>query len=130
MAMKLAQKYTQWLTLTTTQNLSDSAGTSLVGVAADFRGLNFYNPNSSNAWIQIFNAKAADVTLGTTTPILSFLIGATTERTINTSHIPMGAFGNGMSYAATTTQAGASTVSSGVTGRIFYWDTPVIGNNS
>ena len=126
MSTKVTQKESEWLTLTGIVNLTDNAGTSMVNRAVDFRGFNFYNGSTTqNAWIQIFNAKAADVTLGTTKPMLSFLIGIGADRTINCSDSPLGNFNNGMSYASTTTQAGATAITTGTTGRMFYGDSPL-----
>ena len=70
------------------------------------------NPNSSEVWIQIFDKAAADVTLGTTTPGLSYpcSVGdgsspATSVVVGTDSKLQME---NGFQYAITTTRTGST----------------------
>jgi hypothetical protein len=67
-----------------------------------------YNPNASVAYLQVFDAATTSaVTLGTTTPKLSFGFAATSGQTI-----PVGTMGiyfaNGIQVAAATTATGSS----------------------
>lgn len=67
-----------------------------------------YNPNSSVAYIQIYDvASAAGVTVGTTVPTLSFGIPATSANGLPPAMIGIPFF-NGIQAAATTTAKGGS----------------------
>ena len=100
----------------------NAAVTAATNVSTACRGrlmsLQAYNVNAQDIWLQVFNIAAASVTLGTTTPIQSFLIpkGNGTDR---------GAFemswaegvnldGSAISIGATTTEAGSTTATTGV----------------
>ena len=66
------------------------------------------NPNNSVAYVQIFDvATAGGVTLGTTTPKLSFSIPATNAAGFTLSVIGV-KFSNGIQIAATTTATGST----------------------
>ena len=86
--------------------------------AGQLYGYSFYNPDAVVAYIQIFNATAASVTLGTTTPTYVIAIPATSSRDIEIS--------NGIehttaiSYAATTTATGSTALGAALTGFILY----------
>ena len=78
-----------------------------------------YNVNTADAFLQVFNIAAASVTLGTTTPIQSFLIpkGSGVDRGgAAESFLPDGLIldGSVISIAATTTEAGSTTVTTGL----------------
>lgn len=65
-----------------------------------------YNPHSAACYMQIFNATAANVTLGTTAPTLSFGVVNATGRSVS---LPHGAdFSTAISIAGTTTRAGST----------------------
>ena len=42
----------------------------------NIRGFNIINPNSSDVYVKFYDALAANVTVGTTTPILTLLVPA------------------------------------------------------
>lgn len=70
------------------------------------------NPNTSQVYIQLFDAAAAtDVTLGTTTPTQTYAIpaGDGTENGVRTKHFesPL-RFGSGLVFAVTTTRNGST----------------------
>lgn len=69
--------------------------------------LQCYNPNSSQIYVQLFNLLKAAVTLGTTVPLLSIPIAATSTGGFALS--PAGIiFTGAISAAATTTATGSS----------------------
>lgn len=74
-------------------------------------GGDFLNPSNATVYIQIFNKKAADVTVGTDTPVL--VIGIPTGQR---APFPSGrtGFGVGISAAATTGPANAVAPSAAV----------------
>ena len=76
------------------------------------------NPNSSVAYVQVFNALAVNVTLGTTTPSYSIPIPASSGSNF-TIPVPVG-HSTAISVAATTTATGAVAPSSGLVVNIFY----------
>lgn len=101
----------------------DAAVTAAVNVSTACRGklmgFNAANANTSDAFLQVFNIPAASVTLGTTTPIQSFLIpkGNGSDRgAASESFLPDGLNldGSAISIAATTTEAGSTTVTTGL----------------
>lgn len=68
-------------------------------------GFEFQNPNSTNAYVQIFDTIRGGVTLGTTVPLFSFLVpgnGAQDKPLMNLPYI------NGLVIAATTTATGST----------------------
>ncbi len=71
------------------------------------------NTNATVAYVQVFNMPAASVTLGTTAPILSIEVPATSGRVIANGAI-MVFGGNGFSIAATTTRGGNTALGSAV----------------
>src|SRR5216117_681653 len=82
-------------------------------------GYYVYNPNSSVAYVQFFDvASGTAVTLGTTTPTLSFGIPATAAANLfdGTGF----QFRNGLKLAATTTATGATAPSTGVDLNLFF----------
>ena len=95
--------------------------TSIKATATDVTGaancrfalMDIGNNNAAVSYVQVFNTAAANVTLGSTAPLLSFEVPANSGRTI-----PLGAIlnfgGNGFSVAATTGVANAVDPSSNV----------------
>ena len=63
------------------------------------------NVNATVVYVQIFNRPAANVTLGTTAPLLSIEVPATSGRVVS-SGILMNFGGDGFSIATTTLRAG------------------------
>lgn len=71
------------------------------------------NVNATVAYVQIFNRPAANVTLGTTAPLLSIEVPASSGRVV-ASGILMNFGGDGFSIAATTTRTGLTALVSTV----------------
>ena len=76
-----------------------------------------YNPSNAAAFIQFFDALAADVTVGTTTP--EFVIGIPTVREL-VALIGPANFETGIVVAATTTATGSSAPSAALQVALFY----------
>lgn len=84
-----------------------------------FGGYFIYNPNSSVAYVQVYDAAAvADVTVGTTPPILRFGIPATAGANLELKRGRN--ITNGIVIAATTTPTGSSAPSTGLEPTV-YW---------
>lgn len=89
--------------------LGNALSTTLIQIKSTFGTVNVvqcYNPNSSQVYIQLFNALKANVTLGSTAPALSVPIAATSTGGFA---LPAGAgfvFNIASSAAATTTATG------------------------
>ena len=107
----------------------DAAVTAAVNVSTACRGrlmgFQAYNVNTTDAFLQVFNVPAASVTLGTTTPIQSYLIprgNATDRGGAAESFLPDGLIldGSAISIAATTTEAGSTTVTTGLEVNLQY----------
>lgn len=77
------------------------------------------NPNTADAFIQLFDALAADVTVGTTTPKHSFLVpagaSATQRGAMDRVWVEGLAFETGITYACTTTPTGNGDPTTGLT---------------
>lgn len=107
---------------TKTSVFFDAAVTAAVNVSTACRGqlmsLQAYNVNATDAWLQVFNVPAASVTLGTTTPIQSFLVpkGNGTDRGATEMSWTEGLNldGSAISIAATTTETGSTTATTGL----------------
>jgi hypothetical protein len=69
--------------------------------------LDCYNPNGSAASVQLFDALAGNVTLGTTAPNAFITLGATSGRSIPVLGLGL-QFLNGIAFAATTTPTGST----------------------
>ena len=81
-------------------------------------GWHVQNPNSSDAWFQLYDADADDVTVGTTTPKLSLLVPANGAVE---AVFPVGVeFETAITYAATTTAAGGTDPTTGLVANLFY----------
>ena len=94
---------------TTVQTVKASAGS--------LCGWHVFNPNTSVAYLQIFDV-AGSVTLGTTTPKLSLGIPAGGGANLL---VPLGiSFANTIKLACTTTETGSTAPASGLTVNIFY----------
>lgn len=81
-------------------------------------GWHIQNPNSSDAWFQLYDAATTAVTVGTTTPKLSLLVPANGAVE---ALFPVGIeFETRITYAATTTAAGGTDPTTGLVGNLFY----------
>lgn len=86
--------------------------------AGQVYGWYFYNPNASVAYVQFFNAQASAVTLGTTAPVYSLGIPATSGANV---FLPHGiTHATAISIAVTTTRSGSSGPGSTVDFNIFF----------
>jgi len=91
-----------------------SAAAGLVAVTTyevNLYGIVSYNSNAVDAFLQIFDAIAADITLGTTTPTLSLPIpagGSSTGGGMDNILVVPTHFSTAMTYAVTTTATGST----------------------
>lgn len=93
--------------------------TSVKASAGQLYGYYIYNPNASAAYCQIFDLATGSVTLGTTTPKLSFGIPATSAANVT---FPNGlAFATAISIAFTTTRTGSSAPGSSVDYNFYHF---------
>jgi hypothetical protein len=78
-------------------------------VATTLKGFDIYNPGASGVWLQIFNALAANVTVGSTAPDHYFYVPAESGRSEFwcNNHLAMSV---GMTYAVTATYNGSGAV--------------------
>src|SRR5712691_12463305 len=63
--------------LTPFYNAALTTGATVKSSAGNLYGWDIYNPNASVCFLQVFNATQANVTLGTTAPLFSIEVGAT-----------------------------------------------------
>jgi hypothetical protein len=82
-------------------------------------GWYFYNPNSSVAYVQFFNTQASGVTLGTTAPVYSLGIPATSGANVSPGMVGL-AHSTAICIAITTTRTGSTGPSSTVDYNIWY----------
>ena len=79
----------------------------------------FFNGSAATAYIQMFNATTANVTLGTTVPKLS--VGIPAGQTVCPGPSLVGVrFGTAISIAATTTRGGLTAPASAIDVNFFY----------
>lgn len=79
-----------------------------------------FNPNSSQIYIQLFNATPTNVTLGVTKPVAFIPIGQTSTGGWSTNPLPVGGFTTAISAAATTTAEGSGAPSTAPDCDIYY----------
>lgn len=95
-----------------------NTATSLKGTAGQVYGWYFYNPNATVAYVQFFNTVSGSVTVGTTPPVYSLGIPATSGANVSlTSGI---AHSTAIVIAITTTRAGGTSPGSTVDYNVFY----------
>jgi len=100
--------------------LITNSAVQIKGSAGNLYGYNIYNPNGAVMYVQIFDALAASVTLGTTVPKLSYAIppnGYLDNALGDESKI---GFSTGITIAATTTANGNTAPSTGLTANISF----------
>lgn len=106
---------------------SDLAATAVLvkGQVLRLETLEAQQKTTADLWIQLFDARAAaDVTVGTTTPNLSFIIPMSdgTNYTATTKDFPKGVrFVKGLVIAATTTATGNGAPASNVIVNLTYF---------
>lgn len=99
-------------------NSIKATATSIKGSAGQVYGRYIYNNNSSVMYVQFFNTASGSVTLGTTTPVYSIGIPATSGANV---FIPQGiAHSTAITIAATTTATGSSNPTNNVDINIFF----------
>lgn len=81
-------------------------------------GYHVQNPNSSDAWLQLYDAESGDVTVGTTTPKLSLVVPA--SGAIEAFLPDRVRFGTAITYAATTTATGGTDPTTGLVANLFF----------
>ena len=86
--------------------------------AGQVGGWYVYNPNTVVSFIQIFNATAATVTAGTTTPTMSLGIPASSGANVEFSNGI--AFGTAISYLAATTASGGTNPTTALVANLIY----------
>jgi len=103
---------------------SNTFGASLANLitgSGDLVGLHIHNEHPADIYIQVFDALAANVTLGTTSPKFSFEIPAGGSREENPGTMGPIHFNTAISYAATTESTGGTAAStSPVRGKLLY----------
>lgn len=98
--------------------LTNTASAVVSSTAATLKSYYVYNPNSSVAYVQIFDvATAGGVTVGTTTPKWSIGIPATSGANIGTLNLT---FASGIQIAATTTATGSTAPSTALDANFGY----------
>lgn len=109
------------------KTIFDSDGDNTAQVIKNGPGVIHYieasNINAADAFLQLFNAVAADVTVGTTVPKQSFLVGkgdGTNRGAMDRVFNPPLDFQEGMSYACTTTVTGNGDPAVGLVVNIGY----------
>lgn len=99
-----------------TPKLLNALSTTVVSIkssAGEVGMLQCYNPNSSQAYIQVFNIASGSVSLGSSTPTLSIPIGPTATGGWALAN-PGINFSTAISIAATTTATGSTALSTAV----------------
>lgn len=86
--------------------------------AGNLYGISVQNPNSADAWLQLYDVAAGSVTVGTTTPKLSLLIPA--NGVVYEQWVPPIEFSTAITYSATTTAAGGTDPTTGLVGNLLY----------
>lgn len=91
-------------TVVPASNLSaDETITGLKTSAGVVYGVDAYNAGAAGAWIQFFNKKVADITLGVTAPFFALYVPPGQGRDIQVAD----AYDTAISYAVTTTASGS-----------------------
>lgn len=85
-------------------------------------GYHLFNPNTSSIFVQFFDALAASVIVGTTTPtfVLTIPANATSPATLDTQLTVPISFGTGIVVAATTTATGSTAPTTPLNCSLFY----------
>ena len=99
-----------------TPKLLNALSTTVVSIkssAGQLGMLQCYNPNSTQAYIQIFNIASGSVSLGSSTPLQSIPIGPTNTGGFTLSLVGL-QFSTAISVAATTTATGSSAPSTAI----------------
>lgn len=87
--------------------------------AAQVGGLQCYNPNSAQVYVQVYNIASGSVTVGTSTPTLSIPIGPTATGGLTLSVVGF-QFSTAVAVAATTTATGGTAPSTAIDCNMAY----------
>jgi hypothetical protein len=111
------QPHTQGGTSVATGSITATA-TSIKASAGQVYGYYFYNPNASVAYVQFFNTASGSVTLGTTAPVYS--LGIPASSAANVQFACGVAHSTAITIAVTTTRAGSTSPGSSVDYNVWY----------
>lgn len=95
----------------------DNTAQSIKGGSGGLHFLEVQNPNTSDAYIQLFDDETGDVTVGSTTPVLSLFVPAgdgTSDGAMDKMFPFPIKFKTAITYACTTTATGAGDPSTGL----------------
>jgi hypothetical protein len=98
----------------------DNTAQALKTTAGRLLGVHVQNPNASDAWLQLYDAATGSVTVGTTTPKLSFVVPANGGYTDTFQGEDAISFATAITYAATTTAAGGTDPTTGLVATFRY----------
>lgn len=87
----------------------DNTAQAMKTTGGEIHFLHVVNTNAADAYFQLFDAATGDVTVGTTTPMHSFLVPAGNGSNAGMYELPPGVvieFDNAITYACTTTATG------------------------
>ncbi len=92
------------------------------GSAAGLYGYSFVNPNNYPVYVKFYNALAANVTVGTTTPLRTIAIPANGFVLQETTGVPLTAFSTGLTIAVTKLLADSDTtvLDTAILAEVFY----------
>jgi hypothetical protein len=95
---------------------------SVKGSQGTFGGYYINNPNTSDVWLHVYNVASGSVTVGTTTPALSFRISGVSANSVGANlELANGVqFSTAISIACTSTAGGNGAPSNAVEADIFY----------
>lgn len=105
------------LTVFSNQALTNTV-TAVKTSAARMHQYDFYNPNATGVWIQLFNLATGSVTLGTTAPTRTIYLPATSGRDWSSSFSD--SWSTALTIACTTTNTGSTAPSSAIQAYIGY----------
>lgn len=101
----------------TVQDLNDSASAQVVAVA-EIRGLELYNPNGFDVYLQVFDVTSGSVTLGTTDAKQRFMLKALEVSAVPANYKPRKL--DRCSFAVTRQPTTNTSPVESVTGKILY----------
>lgn len=114
-------KYLNSVASTTSTHYTGSITNTAVAVdasAGTLWGYYFYNPNASVCYVQFWNTAQGSVTVGTTAPVLTLGIPASSAANVQ---LAVGdAFSTAITIAATTARAGGTACGSNIDANVWY----------
>lgn len=82
--------------------------------------IDIHNPNAAVEFVHFYDATAANVTVGTTTPVFSVSVASSGQRHIPPQDLPYYEFETAITIAASTTATGAVAPGTGLVVHIGY----------